>query len=339
MTRSALHKSAATSTTSLLRQAPLTRSRVAVSPALRTTFFTPCRYLAQVQSGHDIYTEVWFAGSGSRAQPSEGGFGQRPDQPPDERTVKLGKTLRILQARLPTLLASPLPNEILSPHITLHLFPTTHPHLPSVSGRVAYHAALWTAPVTWGKVPFLDVKLIILNERMIKNGGSSVSSNLHTSPHFPSPSSSQTPQIPRSTMSEKLIVRWKTQGKTKGKGVGALYRGIGAREQVDKITEWLGGELTKDDEDEFTGLFIFEFDEEGRIISHTIEHAEEGGNWDKASRVVTVTDWLLGKARGRRECVPEEEGGLAWQCGEWEGGGEVVGTGKWMRRAQARLRS
>lgn len=185
--------------------------------------------------------------------------------------------LRILQTRLPTLLASPLPQDILSPHISLHLFPSTHPHLPTVSGRVAYHAALWTAPVAWGRVPIVgNVKLIILSERVVKNG-----------PHSYSGSSR--------VGSERLIVRWKTCGKTKGKGMDALYRGIGASEQVDKITEWLGGDAR--DDEEFCGLFIFEFDEEGRILTHTIEHAEEDGSGDRASKVISVTDWLLGRAK------------------------------------------
>ena len=198
--------------------------------------------------------------------------------------------IRALQSRLPTLLASPLPPEILSPHITLHLFPSTHPHLPTVSGRVAYHAALWTAPIAFGRVPILgNVKLIILSERMVKNGPSYTS---------------------QAAGNERLIVRWKTCGKTKGKGMGAFYRGIGAGEQVDKITEWLGGDVR--DDEEFCGLFIFEFDEEGRILSHTIEHAEEGGSWDKVGRVVSVTDWLLGKFGGRKE----KELGLAWGCVE-----------------------
>lgn len=141
-----------------------------------------------------------------------------------------------------------------------------------------------------------NVKLIILSERMVKNG-------LPTA-HFPS-------------SSERLVVRWKTCGKTKGKGkrMGALYRGIGAGEQVDKITEWLGGEVS--DREEFCGLFIFEFDEEGRVASHTIEHAEEGGSWDKVGRVVSVTDWLLGRM-GRRE----KELGLAWGICDGGGGGQ-----------------
>ena len=79
--------------------------------------------------------------------------------------------------------------------------------------------------------------------------------------------------------------------------MGALYRGIsGNGDQVDKITEYLGGDVR--DDEEFTGLFIFEFDEEGRIVTHTIEHAEEGGNWEKKTRVISVTDWLIGKAKG-----------------------------------------
>lgn len=134
--------------------------------------------------------------------------------------------------------------------------------------------------MAWGRVPIVgNVRLIIESERMVKNGGSG-------------------------SGNEKLIVRWKTCGKTKGKGMGALYRGIGASEQVDKITEWLGGDAR--DDEEFCGLFIFEFDEEGRIVTHTIEHADEGGSWDKTARVVSVTDWLLGKAKRRKEEeVPE----------------------------------
>ncbi len=72
---------------------------------------------------------------------------------------------------------------------------------------------------------------------------------------------------------------------------------------MDKITEWLGGGKGEDDSKEFTGLFIFEFDEEGRIISHTIEHVQEGGSWERGvgARVVGLTDWLLGgmKKNGR----------------------------------------
>lgn len=95
---------------------------------------------------------------------------------------------------------------------------------------------------------------------------------------------------------EQLVVRWRTIGKTKGKGVGGFYKGIGATYDVDKITEFLGGGKGEDDSKEFTGLFMFEFDEEGRIVSHTIEHSQEGGNWERGvgAKVVGLTDWLLG---------------------------------------------
>src|SRR5436190_24306103 len=79
--------------------------------------------------------------------------------------------LRILSPRLPTLLINPLPQEILSPSISLHLFPSTHSHLPTVKGRVAYRAALWTAPVAWGSVPIVgSVKLKTMSERMARAG-------------------------------------------------------------------------------------------------------------------------------------------------------------------------
>jgi hypothetical protein len=104
---------------------------------------------------------------------------------------------------------------------------------------------------------------------------------------------------------EQLVVRWRTIGKTKGKGTGAFYKGIGASDNVDKITEWLGGGKGEDDRKEFTGLFIFQFDEEGRLVSHTIEHVQEGGDWERGmgAKVVGLTDWLLGglKKNGRSD--------------------------------------
>ncbi|KAF2097439.1 hypothetical protein NA57DRAFT_77697 [Rhizodiscina lignyota] len=243
------------------------------------------RGLANVRDIEGTFSHVWF-NTTPRCPlplPSQGQF--QDHEPPDERTLKLGKTVRILHERLPDLLASPLPQEILSPQITLHLFPSTHPHLPTVTGKIAYTAALWTAPVAWGRFPVVgNVKLIILSERMVRNGGS---------------------QSPYGYRSERLIVRWKTRGKTKGKGVGALYRGISGSESkngsVDKITEFIGDDPRVPDDKEFCGLFLFEFDEEGRIVSHTIEHAEEGGNWEKMPMVINVTDWLLGRAWGKNK--------------------------------------
>ncbi|KAL9608460.1 MAG: hypothetical protein Q9167_006711 [Letrouitia subvulpina] len=118
-----------------------------------------------------------------------------------------------------------------------------------------------------------------------------------------------TPPEKESTQNERLIVRWKTctsspdNGSIKAK---PLYRGIGPREQVNRFRDWLSGNLKGGDE-EFAGLFIFEFDKDGRIVAHTIEHAEEGGGADRASRVVNLTDWLIGRAKGK-EKIPD----LAW---------------------------
>ncbi|KAI9683746.1 MAG: hypothetical protein M1822_005936 [Bathelium mastoideum] len=253
------------------------------------TIEPPSRSLASVRDFEPDLQELWFSGSTSR-RCSDGKITDGKGLT-DERTVKLGKTVRILHERLPTLLAQPLPQEILSPQITLHLFPSTHPHLPKVSGRIAYIAALWTAPVAWGRVPVVgNVKLVILSERMVKNGAVSGQGQGH----------------------EKLIVRWKTCGKTNSSNIGSMHQAGTSSGQVDTIKEVLGGD--GQDDKEFCGLFIFEFDKDGRISSHIIEHVEQGRNFDKMTRVVSVTDWLLGKAKGRHSeevpglalCEPEE---------------------------------
>ena len=220
--------------------------------------------------------------------------------------------IRVLHERLPTLLLSPLPQEILSPQITLHLFPSTHPHLPTVSGRIAYTAALWTAPVAWGRVPVIgNVKLEILSERMYKNGtGSAGSGSSAGSAH-----------------QERLVVRWKTCENNKTKAAiggrhkgdagsinGGLHKGLtagsggGGSGSDGQVARPQSGDKNDNNDKAFSGLFLFEFDEHGRILSHTIEHAQEGGNWDKMPRMISVTDWLLEKAWGKKL---EEAPGLA----------------------------
>lgn len=173
------------------------------------------------------------------------------------------------------MLQSPLPQEILAPNISLHLFPSTHPHLPTVSGRVAYVAALWTSPLAWNRLPLIgDVKLEILSERMAKGQGA--------------------PRRPGAG-AEQLIVRWRASG---GKSIRWTlpFRDFfqASDEQTNKA---------------FTGLFIFEFDKEGRILSHTIEHVQSGGEWQKGvgAKFVGLTDWLLGGMRGGNEGCPAFE--------------------------------
>ncbi|EME47669.1 hypothetical protein DOTSEDRAFT_124394 [Dothistroma septosporum NZE10] len=266
-----------------------------------------CRCFAQVNDIDQWNRDVWFSSSapGSNLPPGLQGH-HKP--PPDERTIQLGKTVRTIHERLPTLLKEPLPSDILSPSITLHLFPSTHPHLPTVSGRIAYIAALWTAPVAWGRMPLIgNVQLVILSERMVRNGGSAV---------------------PLAYRDEKLIVKWKTCGKTIHRdGTGGIYRGMGlatARDPVDKIKGFISGKSAgaveqERDAEEFCGIFIFEFDEKGRLARHTIEHTEEGGDHDRMTRVVSVTDWLLGRFNGKRK---EDVPALAW-CEERPTGGGI----------------
>ncbi|KAL8789643.1 MAG: hypothetical protein Q9213_001079 [Squamulea squamosa] len=292
------------------RLSPATaRWPIVALPAARSIATSQSNRLAQVRSERDGFPELWFSSSSTLYSTSDTGTSsQKPVV--DERTLKLGNidtkyvALRILQTRLPTVLTSPLPPEILSPQIKLYLFPSTHPHLPTVSGRVAYHAALWSAPVAWGRVPIVgNVKLIIMSERMIKCGPP-----MH-SDSFPSSTA------PPKSHNERLIVRWKTSSSrsesdnpSSAGSTKALYRGIGPREQVNRFMEWLSNPTSLGKQEEFCGLFIFEFDEEGRIMTHTIEHAEESGSAEKASRVVNLTDWLIGRARARREKTPD----LVW---------------------------
>ncbi|KAG6041084.1 hypothetical protein E4U41_006022 [Claviceps citrina] len=197
----------------------------------------------------------------------------------DPNKAKLGRTLRILQERLPTLLQSPLPQDILAPNISLLLFPTTHPHLPAVSGKVAYNAALWTSPIAWNRVPIIgNVKLEILAERMV---------------------SEPLTFLPRraGAMPEQLVVRWCEKRRSDGDlpepgGMArALWRGRGV-----------------DPNKAFTGLFIFDFDAQGRVLTHTIEQAQEGGDWEQGmgAKFVGLTDWLLGgmKNGGGESPVP-----------------------------------
>ncbi|KAK3111275.1 hypothetical protein LTR53_013633 [Teratosphaeriaceae sp. CCFEE 6253] len=267
-----------------------------------------CRCFAHVNDIDRLNRNVWSTSTTPRYTPPLGGSDY---QPPNERTLQLGKTVRVLHDRLPTLLQSPLPAEILSPQITLHLFPSTHPHLPTVSGRIAYNAALWTAPMAWGRIPLVgNVQLTILSERMVRHGGSG-------------------------SGDEKLIVKWKTCGKTRHRDpTGGVYSAAGKEERdpMDRIRAFIAGASRREasgtsvskpsheehePEQEFTGLFVFEFDDKGRIARHVIEHTDEGGRWDQ-TRVVSVTDWLLGRFNGKgREQVPEwalcEERAAGWR--------------------------
>lgn len=85
---------------------------------------------------------------------------------------------------------------------------------------------------------------------------------------------------------EQLVVRWcekrRPDSSSSGSTTGSpkLGRGVEAKKA-------------------FTGLFMFDFDQEGRILSHTIETAQGSGNWEKGvgAKFVGLTDWLLGGIR------------------------------------------
>ncbi|KAJ5928061.1 hypothetical protein N7466_007017 [Penicillium verhagenii] len=274
-----------------------------------TTYFSPVR----------IHREF----NGLETGPQKGDH-----KPPDERVLKLGKTLRTLSPLLPTLLYNTLPAGILAPSVNLHLFPSTHPHLPTVKGRTLYRAALWTVPVAWSSVPLVgNVKLQILSERIVRAG--TVLDPEHAENH--------------DCGDERLVVRWKTEPRTDsrpfheprsdtsserrannsnpsqapGAGAGTTSQSpqphsgassSSAKNSTNKgLSVLLGGDepifkLSK--EEQFTGLFIFSFDEAGRILTHTIEHADEADGWDRTAKFVTLTDWLIGKARGSLDPAP-----------------------------------
>ncbi|KAE8159083.1 hypothetical protein BDV40DRAFT_291214 [Aspergillus tamarii] len=278
-----------------------------------------------VSSRHAIPNEPWLAPlsptlfSQTRFRPSVSdglnGNSINDRKPPDERILKLGRTLRTLSPLLPTLLINPLPPKILSPSVTLHLFPSTHPHLPTVKGRTLYRAALWTVPVAWSSLPLVgNVRLQVLSERIVRAG------------------TVLDPEQFRDNEcgDERLVVRWKTEprGEDHHSEASAATRSMKDRDRAASqgngrlssskdgtnkgLSVLLGGDapifpLSK--EEQFTGLFIFSFDEEGRISSHTIEHADDATGWERTAKFVTLTDWLIGKARGSLE--PATGPGLA----------------------------
>ncbi|KAK5038246.1 hypothetical protein LTS07_001716 [Exophiala sideris] len=268
----------------------------------------PRRYLAQVRP--EPISDLWFTAASPRLGPADELLGpstpgnNEDHKPPDQRLLKLGKTLRTLSPLLPDILTTPLPQEILAPEVSLHLFPSTHPHLPAVKGRIAYRAALFTAPVAWGCVPIVgNVKLNIVSEKIVRTGLAGI----------PIPEENDTIDM----SAEKLVVRWKTEPKQNGNGNNTTAASSAAQSNemsqggINRgLSKALGGDkpiISLNKGDDFTGIFIFTFDSEGRIASHTIEHADENSGFDKTSKMVTLTDWLLGKAKWSRTIQKEQE--------------------------------
>lgn len=135
---------------------------------------------------------------------------------------------------------------------------------------------------------------------------------------------------------ERMIVKWRASGSPNGNGNG---NGNGDTQPTTSITSGTPPsskptEPKKEDPlsavanslpkftltGNFCGLFIFEFDDKGRIKTHIIEDVEE--DRDEAvqqhSKVITLTEWLLKKAKkslGEKPQVP----GLAFER-IWDGG-------------------
>jgi hypothetical protein len=101
------------------------------------------------------------------------------------------------------------------------------------------------------------------------------------------------------------VVRWKTEPKPASDTDSAASASAASRNTNASLSTLLGGQqpLSTNQEKQFSGLFIFTFDAKGRIASHTIEHANESDGYDRTSKVVTLTDWLLGKAKGRKDAT------------------------------------
>jgi hypothetical protein len=198
--------------------------------------------------------------------------------------------------------------------VSLHLFPSTHPHLPAIKGRVAYRASLWTTPVAWGCVPIVgNVKLQIVSEKIVRTGFAyAIPEDVRQGEH--------------ELAAEKLVVRWRTEPKANGTPATAVAQSSSEGNINRGLSNLLGGDkpiFNLNKGDDFTGLFIFTFDGNGRIASHTIEHSEEDGGFDKTSKVVTLTDWLLGKAKWRareQELVPGLPVAMRIAREEWRGG-------------------
>lgn len=168
--------------------------------------------------------------------------------------------------------------------------------------------------MAWGSFPIVgNAKLQVLSEKMARTG-------------FIASARGDDDMLP-GTGEEKLVVRWKTHGKddrsmassiaasssSSTSSTGTNKNGTGINRSLSLL---LGGDkpiFNLSTDQEFNGLFVFSFDAEGRIANHTIEHADENSPMEKTSRVVTLTDWLLGRVgRGR---IKEEEGlipGLAF---------------------------
>ena len=165
--------------------------------------------------------------------------------------------------------------------------------------------------MAWGCVPIVgNVKLKILSEKIVRTG-------------YAYAMSAEVTEGEHNLSAEKLVVRWKTEPKGNGSGNPEAAQSSTTDGNINRgLSKLLGGDkpiFNLNQGDDFSGLFIFTFDSKGRIASHTIEHADENNGIDKTNRVVTLTDWLLGKAKWGRNKELDLIPGLAMRVcrDEW----------------------
>lgn len=129
--------------------------------------------------------------------------------------------------------------------------------------------------MAWGRIPGLNVKLEILSERMV---------------------------------GEEFVVRWQTTSAEEAPAT--------PEEQKSKDgspTDTILNILRKDRSEGsgFAGMFIFGFDDMGRVEKHTIEHADTGMNDE--GKIIGVAEWLMRKAK-RGSGLDEGGGGFVLGC-------------------------
>lgn len=98
---------------------------------------------------------------------------------------------------------------------------------------------------------------------------------------------------------ERLKIRWRA---------GSGFRSGSTLAETHK------NHINKNGKDKsFQGIFIFEFDDQGKVKRHVIENVEEDDS--HVGGVITVTEWLIRAAKGKKLGGDDAGGkGLAWQC-------------------------
>lgn len=165
----------------------------------------------------------------------------------------VGRTLRVLTNSLPTLLRDGvLPGDILSESILLELLPSTL-GLPEIRGRTAYGA--FSRLATWSvRQLWPDARLDVVSQRLIGSA----------------------------RKLDRLVVKFRVMRPGDGESAG--------RAKASLVSNALhpGG---VGDEDAYSGVFHFYFDERGLVSRHVFEITDQ--RWSPGE----VLNWLIGRRR------------------------------------------